>query len=76
VCDGTIIYNNPVHTSNICAALRQISFISRVGFSACISSRNLIIANFSRKLTLLFILNLKVIAASVAQAPYVKMGDI
>jgi hypothetical protein len=66
-------------------ALWQISFISMVGFSVCISSRNLIIANFSRcvrgrpdpcfrKLTLVFILNLKVIGASVAQAPLHQNG--
>jgi hypothetical protein len=52
-------------------ALLQISFISMVGFSICISSHNPIIANFSRcvrdrpdrcfpKLILLFILNFKV----------------
>jgi hypothetical protein len=62
------------NTSNMmCASLLQFSM---VGFSVCISSRNLIIANFSRcvrslfsetHLTLYFYLN--VIAASIAQAP-------
>jgi hypothetical protein len=57
----------------ICASLLQFSM---VGFSVCISSRNLIIVNFSRcvrsllsetHLTFYFYLN--VIAASIAQAP-------
>jgi hypothetical protein len=61
------------NTSNMmCASLLQFSM---VGFSVCISSRNLIIANFSRcvrslfsetHLTLYFYLN--VIAPSIAQA--------
>jgi hypothetical protein len=54
-----------------------------VGFSVCISSRNLIIANFSRcvrslfsetHLTLYFYLN--VIVPSTAQAPLHQMTDI
>jgi hypothetical protein len=61
------------NTSNMCASLLQFSM---VGFSLCISSRNLIKANFSRcvgallsetHLTFYFYLN--VIAASLAQAP-------
>jgi hypothetical protein len=57
----------------MCASLLQFSM---VGFSVCISSRNLIIANFSRcvrslfsetHLTLYFYLN--VTAPSIAQAP-------
>jgi hypothetical protein len=57
----------------MCASLLQFSM---VGFSLCVSSRNLIVANFSRcvrsllsetHLTFYFYLN--VIAASLAQAP-------
>jgi hypothetical protein len=70
------------NTSNMCASLLQFSM---VGFSLCISSRNLIIANFSRcvrsllsetHLTFYFYLN--VIAASLAQAPsqFTSMTDI
>jgi hypothetical protein len=70
------------NTSNMCASLLQFSI---VGFSLFISSRNLIIANFSRcvrsllsetHLTFYFYLN--VIAASLAQAPsqFTSMTDI
>jgi hypothetical protein len=57
----------------ICASSLQFSM---VGFSVRISSRNLIIANFSRCVRSLFSENhlnlyfyLNVIAASIAQAP-------
>jgi hypothetical protein len=66
----------------MCASLLQFSM---VGFSLCISSRNLIIANFFRcvrsllsetHLTFYFYLN--VIAVSLAQAPsqFTSMTDI
>jgi hypothetical protein len=67
---NTILKEN---TSSMCASCLQFGM---VGFSLCISSRNLIIANFCRcvrsllsetHLTFNFYLN--VIAASVAQAP-------
>jgi hypothetical protein len=66
----------------MCASLLQFSM---VGFSLCISSRNLIIVNFSRcvrsllsgtRLTFYFYLN--VIAALLAQTPsqFTSMTDI
>jgi hypothetical protein len=66
------------NTSNMCASLLQFSMI---GFSLCISSRNLIIANFSRCVSethLTFYFYLNVIAASLAQAPsqFPSMTDI
>jgi hypothetical protein len=66
----------------MCASLLQFSM---VGFSLCISSRNLIIANFSRcvrpllsETHLTFYLYLNVIAAWLAQAPsqFTSMTDI
>jgi hypothetical protein len=70
------------NTSNMCASLLQFSI---VGFSLFISSRNLIIANFSRcvrsllsETHLIFYFYLNVIAASLAQAPsqFTSMTDI
>jgi hypothetical protein len=67
----------------LCAYLLQFSM---VGFSLCISSRNLIIANFSRYVRSLlsetrltsFYFYLNVFAASLAQAPsqFTSMTDI